>query len=61
MTCNVVNKPGNIEITSLKNYYTEKCWMQWDVKNYQNKWVGLGRGQKIVAWSELDAGSPTDF
>ncbi len=25
------------------------------------KWVGLGRGQKIVAWPELDAGSPTDF
>ncbi len=60
-TCNVVNKPVNLEITSLENYYMKTGWIQWNVRNYWNKWVGLGRGQKIVAWPELDTGSPTDI
>ncbi len=34
MTCNVVNKPGNREITSVENYYAEISCIQWNVRNY---------------------------
>ncbi len=50
-----------IQLTSLEDYYIEVRLIQWNARNYWNKWVGLGRGQKIVAWPGLDTGSPTDL